>query len=256
MFSGVHMSRAALFPNVTLNQSISFIPPIEPDFWDCDKWYSRFEPPTFADCQIAWTRLTPGEDVEHYFTNAPEWEPYQLPVIVSHDTCQIEFHASGNYSYYHTQELLLAPNTIRYMAGYVIRQCIEGENSGGYVTKGIEKPIDYLSDINNTYPGYLPGATTFFTATVLSSSVTPAYEPGCCDPVTGKRILRYVDEKVLEEPAGSVLREKLEERVWYLAASVRRMQRFNYRAWWIDPFAPLSLPNTTAVSSYTGHAFS
>ena len=143
----------------------AFIPPTPPDFHHCNTYYSGHQPPTFADCQSAFNRLPAGSSPEAWYSLPDPLEPFGLPFVI-HDgkklhlksnshcwytywyrkgSCAIQFDASGKFVEENTAQLWFAPDQIRHMAGWVIDQCVDGENTGGYITKDITSTLDYLT---------------------------------------------------------------------------------------------------------------
>ena len=60
--------------------------------------------------------------------------------------CEVSFHASGQAALYHVIPILVAPNTIRDMIGWVVDECIGEARTGGYVTRNISRTTEWLID--------------------------------------------------------------------------------------------------------------
>ena len=48
--------------------------------------------------------------------------------------------------------LILRPNLLRNLAGWLLKQCVVGSRMGGSVTMDLEETIDYLADPSTNFP--------------------------------------------------------------------------------------------------------
>ena len=92
---------ATLFQNsYHLNDVPSSFPaPVAPDGYNCDDWYAAPEPPTVADCRVAFSLLPSGTADEQFSYDFPAGDPNLLPIKVSHGASPLLFSTSCQAMY-------------------------------------------------------------------------------------------------------------------------------------------------------------
>jgi len=65
----------------------------------------------------------------------------------------MKFHASGKWTEEHDFAIDIAPDTIRDMFGRVIDDCLERQNEGGYITKYLDRVVQWMLNPNSEFPG-------------------------------------------------------------------------------------------------------
>lgn len=67
-----------------------------------------------------------------------------VDIKITTGTCQLRLHASGKWTEEHVFAIDLAPNAIRNMFGRVIEECVEQWNEGGYITKNLDRVVQWV----------------------------------------------------------------------------------------------------------------
>lgn len=154
-------------------QNLLAAAPIRPDFHFCDPSFSTYgHPLRLADCLQAEAMMPRGAQLLRY--HQPDQEDLndhdlQFPLKYLHgtrsiylrtnitptrvlrcwsETCQIAVEVIDPYVDRPNADAWydLAPNKFREMAGWVIRQCVDGARPiGGFVTRNISDAVNYLS---------------------------------------------------------------------------------------------------------------
>ncbi|KAK4696686.1 hypothetical protein P7C71_g1274, partial [Lecanoromycetidae sp. Uapishka_2] len=206
------------------------IPPRAPDFAFCNVGYGVLNDYRLA--QQVGGILPPGALPRLYTVNDPA-EPYgfyDLPYETSYSGVAVTVEVASPVD---IDEIRLVPNDIRGMAGWLARQCVDSRGTGGFMTKGIQGLVNYVTDpkSNLDAPEY-PDNTAFITVTLSTPAHAHSF-PGDYDPQMAE-FLQQVEIAALstvEWPGHNVIAE----RILRYDMQADRMQRFSHYAWWSDP---------------------
>ena len=159
-------------------------------------------------------------------------------------TCQIKISASGKFALEHDLQMLISPDELHTLALYTIQECVGKEHSGGYTTKNLTRPAQYLTSLDNGFPWslYLPASTTFISAMVWHSEHANrqenGFDPGNHDAQTS-RILGYeIYDKYEEAPEDSEEKAIMAYRWNYIEAAAVKQDEYDFAAralklpWW------------------------
>ena len=217
----------ANFTNLT-----SFIPPIPtppiaPNFVVCDAAYGLGLSPGNA-LRVADTLPHDAFPVS-YTVNQDLKTPdfYDLPYETHSGGISITVTVAGAAD---IDSILLVPNQIRGMAAYVAQHCLEQRRSGGFMTKGIQGLVDYVTDPTSDLDvNPYPSSTAFIT--VLVSNLDTAFSsPGDYDPNLAF-FLQHTEMLAMERVEAQYL-DIIGERMLFYTAQAARMTRLGHMAWW------------------------
>ena len=136
--------------------SLRYPAPVPPDFHLCSEAYGTHL--SLAACRVAASSL-PGGSTPVSFSLTTEGHPVSFPISVDYGwlylqtrqsyginsysgDCHISVEAAGPAR---PSSIIIAPNSIRAMAGWLIEQCVENQSGlGGFVTIGFNHILDYV----------------------------------------------------------------------------------------------------------------
>jgi len=232
----------------TLSNVTSYVPPtpIEPSFPDFALYHSAYGAGLKRQDGLYTGGILPhGTNAITYTVNQHEGgraSQYELPFTVSYAGAKIAVQVAGPVS---IESIVLRPNDVRGMAGYLANFCVGRFGTGGFVTKRIQGLVDHitnpLSDLGA--PKY-PDSTAFITVTMSSPDIRTTagnYDPGMA------LFFQRVEENALGRIPQPLILEQIEiaDRVVRYAVQAKRMQRLGKLAWWDE--SPLQ-GGTTEIS--------
>lgn len=228
---------------------LSYPPLSAPDTYNCEGYYSYPDSPKYDDCQSAWIKIPGGTTpIPWYTESAPGQERNVLPLKVSHGTCEIIFHTSGQ-SAETVDPTFVVPDDIRGMAAHVLDKCGRS-NKGGMVTKGLGKTVDAMLDTSVTrFPNPpLPPSSSFYSLHVWNYATIGTdndWNPGNNDPDTGGAIADALCDAIQAAERGSARRKELSRRQEYLWRAVGPMTYGDPTTNWWDGTPPRLALNGT-----------
>ena len=223
------------------------IPPIAPNFAVCDRAYGFGL--SYEDAIFVADTLPHGTFPAPYTVNLDTSSsgPYDLPYETHLGDVAITVSVAGvadiNY-------IFLVSDQIRGMAAYIAQHCLEERRSGGFITKGIQGLVDYVTDPNsdlNAHP--YPSSTAFIT--VLVGKLDEAFScPGDYDP-TLAHFLQHTELVAMDRVEPRYL-DVIGERILLFTTQAARMTRLGDVAWW--EIAEVGSNGTEAASLQTANA--
>ena len=203
------------------------IPPIAPNIAVCDIAYGFGL--SYQDAIFVADTLPHGTFLAPYTVNQDLSLPgsYDLPYETHLGDVAITISVAGvadiNY-------IFQVPDQIRGMAAYIAQHCLEQRRSGGFITKGIQGLVDYVTDPTsdlNAHP--YPSSTAFIT--VLVSRLDEAFScPGDYDPKLAY-FLQHTELVAMDKVEPQYL-DVIGERMLLYTAQAARMTRLGDVAWW------------------------
>jgi len=218
----------------TMANLTSYVPPapiapIAPDFAFCHPSYGVGMTSSIA--MHAGGILPQGASPKLYTINDPE-EPsgfYDLPYYTSFSGVAISVEIAGPVD---IGEVQLIPNEIRGMAGYLANRCIGSRGTGGFITKGIQGLVDYVTNpVTDLDAAEYPDNTAV--VTVMMSTPRAATFTGDYDPQMAI-FLQQIEIAALGrvEPR---FHAEIADRIIRYGVQAQRMRRLGHTAWWADP---------------------
>lgn len=138
----------------------------------------------------------------------------------------------------------LSGNFMRQRARLVMDKCILAQITGGYVTRGFAKQLNYVTSPKTKYEDAFPPGTAFLTMMVLGSdSDDTGFSPGDRDPYTGQLLVDNLEAAVYLAPAGTPARDNLQRNLNHWYETVRIMD--GTRDWWQE--VPQNSDNPTGA---------
>lgn len=217
----------ANFTNLT-----SFIPPvptppIAPNFAVCDAAYGLGLSP--GNAIILADRLPHDTFPVPYTVNqdlkAPDF--YDLPYETHSGSVSITVTVAGAAD---IDSILLVPNQIRGMVAYIAQQCLEQRRSGGFMTKGIQGLVDYVTDPTSDLDAHPYPSSTAFITVLVGKLETAFSSPGDYDPNLAYFLLHT--EIVAMDRVEAQNLDIIGERMLFYTALAARMTRLGHVAWW------------------------
>ncbi len=206
------------------------IPPTAPDFAFCSAGYGHGM--TRSAALWAGGILPYGTTPRVYTVNDPSTPSglFDIPYYTSFSGVAISVEVAGPVD---IDQIELIPNEIRGMAGWLANRCTGSRGVGGFVTRGIQGIVDYVTDptTNLDAPEY-PDNTAFVTVT-LSSPPQAASFPGDYDPEMAYFLRQAeIDAFSRTEPS---FHAEIAGRILKYALQGQQMRRLGHIAWWADP---------------------
>ena len=217
------------------------IPPVAPDFVFCNGAYGTHL--VKVEASRAASLLPQGTTPVTYFIGDPvlgplaanvssrelERQEYRLPFIEIFGGVSIAVDVSGPVD---INKITVVPNDIRGMAAYVASQCLGIAGWGGFVTKGIQGLVDFVTDPTSDidYLRY-PDSTAFLTVTVGNHQTSHAF-PGEYDPEMAF-VLRKAEMDALRRVQSPHQIAEIADRIRKFALAEARMRRLRTEVpWW------------------------
>ena len=217
----------ANFTNITSLIPPIPTPPIAPNFAFCDPAYGLGLSPGNAISVV--DRLPHGTFPVPYTVNqdlkAPDF--YDLPYETHSGDVSITVTVAGAAD---IDSILLVPNQIRGMAAYITQHCLEQRRSGGFMTKGIQGLVDYVTDPTSDLDAHSYPSTTAFITVLVGKLDTAFSSPGDYDP-TLAYFLQHTEMVAMDRVEAQYLDIIGERMLWYTAQAAR-MTRLGDLAWW------------------------
>ena len=202
-------------------------PPILPNFAVCASAYGRELSP--GNAIFAADILPRGNSPVSYTVNQDLKTPgfYDLPYETHSGSVSVTVNVAGVAD---IDSIQLVPNQIRGMTAYIIEQCLMQRGSGGFMTKGIQGLVDYVTDPTSDVDAHpYPSSTAFIT--VLVGGLDTAFaSPGDYDPNLAY-FLQHAEAVAMERVEAQYL-DILGERMLRYTAQGQRMTRLGHVAWW------------------------
>ena len=202
-------------------------PPIAPNFAVCDPAYGLGLSPRNA---ILIADILPHDTFPVSYTvnqdlKAPGF--YDLPYERHSGGVSITVNVAGAAD---IDSILLVPNQIRGMAAYITQECLGQRRSGGFMTKGIQGLVNYVTDPTSDLDAHpYPSSTAFIT--VLVGKIDTAFSsPGDYDPNLAY-FLQHTEMVAMDRVEAQYLDIIGERMLWYTAQAAR-MTRLGHVAWW------------------------
>lgn len=202
-------------------------PPIAPNFAVCDPAYGWGLSPGSA--------ITVIDTLPHdafpvlYTVNQDLKTPgfYDLPHETHGGGVSITVNVAGIAD---IDSILLVPEQIRGMAAYITQQCLVRQRSGGFMTRGIQGLVDYVTDPGTDLEAHpYPSSTAFIT--VLVGKLDTAFAaPGDYDPDIAY-FLQHTELVAMDRMEAQYLDIIGDRMLWYTAQAAR-MTRLGNVAWW------------------------
>ena len=203
------------------------IPPIAPNFAVCDIAYGFGLLP--GDAMFVADTLPCGTLPVPYTVNQDLSSPdyYDLPYETHIGDVAITINVAGAAD---IDSILLVPDQIRGMAAYILQHCLEQRRDGGFITKGIQGLVDYVTDPNSDLDAHpYPSSTAFIT--VLVGKADTAFScPGDYDPELAY-FLQHTEMLAMDNVEHQYL-DVIGERMLLYTAQALRMTRLGNVAWW------------------------
>ncbi|KAK0515807.1 hypothetical protein JMJ35_001841 [Cladonia borealis] len=206
------------------------IPPIAPNFAFCDRAYgvglSQGDAIFLADT------LPHGTFPVPYTVNQDLSSPdsYDLPYETHRRDVAITITVAGVAD---VDSILLVPNEIRGMAAYIVQNCLEQGRGGGFITKGIQGLVDYVTDPTSDLDAHPYPSSTAFITVLLGQPDTAFSSPGDYDPSLAYFLLHT--ELVAMDMVEPQYLDIIGERMLQYTAQAARMTRLGNVAWWDTP---------------------
>ena len=205
-------------------------PPITPNFAVCDSAYGWRLSPGNAISVI--DKLPQNTFPVSYTVNQDLEAPdiYDLPYETHSGGVSITVNVAGVAD---IDSILLVPNQIRGMAAYITEQCLEQRNSGGFMTKGIQGLVDYVTDPTSDLDARPYPSSTAFITVLLGKLDTAFAAPGDYDPNMAYFLqnTEFIAMNTMEAQYLDIIGERM---LWYTAQAAR-MTRLGNVAWWDSP---------------------
>ncbi|CAD6591727.1 MAG: hypothetical protein ASARMPREDX12_005394 [Alectoria sarmentosa] len=225
----------------------SLLAPAPPDFYHCSQFYSQKFVPDYEDCDIAIGLLPSGNAPIPWYLDPLRGDPENLSYTATHGTCQLQMQIAGQDADGSRQNWI-SGNFMRQMARLVMDKCIIASITGGYLTRGFSKQLEYVTSPKTTYENAFPPSTAFLTMMVRDSgSDDNGYSPGDQDPYTGQLLIDALEATVYLTPATSSARNNLQRNLDHWYETVRNMD--GTRDWWQD--VPQMNGNPTGAAALT-----
>ncbi len=216
--------------NITNLTSFSLpitIPPIVPNFAICDIAYGSGL--LARDAILVADTLPHGTFPAPYTVNQDLGSPgsYDLPYETHIGDVAITISVAGVAD---IDSIWLVPDQIRGMAAYVAQHCLEQRKGGGFITKGIQGLVDYVTDPTSDLDAHpYPSSTAFIT--VLVGKPDTAFScPGDYDPKLAY-FLQHTELVAMDKVEPQYL-DVIGERIQLYTAQAARMTRLGDVAWW------------------------
>lgn len=206
------------------------VPPIAPDFAYCNTGYGVGLSGSVA--MYAGGILPQGALPHLYTVNDPAELSgfFHLPYETSFSGVAVSVEVASPVD---IDQISLVPNDIRGMAGWLARYCIGTRGTGGFMTRGIQDLVKYVTDptSNLDAPQY-PDDTAFITVTLSTPAHAHSF-PGDYDPQMAI-FLRQAEIAALNRVEPSA-HEEIADRIFRYAKQAGLMRRVGHVAWWADP---------------------
>lgn len=206
------------------------MPPVAPDFAFCHPAYGADISRTAAI--YAGGILPRGSTPKRYTLNDPAEPsgPYDLPYYTSFSDVAISVEVASPVD---IEDIVLLPDDIRGMAAWLADRCIGGRGTGGFITKGIEELVKYVTDPTSDLdaPEY-PDETAFITVT-LSTPPHAATFPSDYVPQMATFLTQM--EIAALSTVEMQLHAEIAERAFKYAIQAQRMRRLGHTPWWDVP---------------------
>ena len=224
--------------NLTSSNPPRPIPPVPPNFAFCHHGYGTGFSRTQA--LFAASRLPSGATPVQYTIDPGSPPPgregfFQLPLEVSHDGVSVSVEVCSPVN---LDSIMLRPDDLRGMAGFLALSCVGTRHTGGWITRGIQGVINYVTDPSvNLDTDLYPPDTAFITVTMSPPGL--AYSaPGDYDPFMAVFLQQQITDVLgHSNPMNLSPMEHMElaDRLIRLGIQAQNMRRLGNVAWWDLP---------------------
>ena len=241
--------------NLTSSNPPRPIPPVPPNFTFCHNGYGTGLSATQA--LFAASRLPTGATPVQYTIDPGSPPPgregfFQLPLEVTHGGVSVSVEVSSPVN---LDSIMLRPDDIRGMAGFLASSCVGTRHIGGWITRGIQDVIDFVTDPSVDLDTDLyPPDTAFITVTMSPPGL--AYSaPGDYDPFMAVFLQQQISDALAHSnPMDMHPMEHMElaDRLIRFGVQAQKMHRLGHVAWWDLPSALLLNASETSPALVEG----